>query len=396
MAFHIPAEEIQHRVLLIQKLLQKADIDGLLVVQRVDLLYFSGTAQHGFLYIPAEGKPVLAIRKYMPRAVRESSIENMVEISSVKELPQRIADVAGRLPRRMAFELDVMPVREYEFYRRLFPETEGVDGAALIHEVRQIKSPWELEQLGHTAAVSEKTFGFAEDHLRPGYTEMEFAGMMEAFARKEGHAGGLRIRHYLTEGYGWHILSGESGGMVGLLDAPASGEGTSAAFPCGAGHKIIRAGEPVMIDFGAVMNGYHMDETRMFAIGGMPQKAYDAALASAEIHDAVLEKVQPGMSADELYRFAVDKAEKMGYGDSFLGPKGYKVTFIAHGIGMELVEPPFIAKGKADILSPGMVFALEPKITFENEFSAGVESVFTITDAGSTLISRHPPVVHIC
>ena len=66
--FRVPASEIESRILRIQEELRKLEIDGLLVIQRVDLFYFSGTAQNGFLFIPANGKPLLFIKKYMPRA----------------------------------------------------------------------------------------------------------------------------------------------------------------------------------------------------------------------------------------------------------------------------------------------------------------------------------------
>lgn len=66
--FKVPAAEIEQRISRIQIELQKKEIDGLFIVQRVDLFYFSGTAQNGFLYIPAEGDPLLFIKKYMPRA----------------------------------------------------------------------------------------------------------------------------------------------------------------------------------------------------------------------------------------------------------------------------------------------------------------------------------------
>ena len=66
-------------------------------------------------------------------------------------------------------------------------------------------------------------------------TEMTVAGMMEAFAAARSPGACVRVRDIHTEGYPWHVLSGPSGGTVGLLDSPASGEGTSAAFPCGAG-----------------------------------------------------------------------------------------------------------------------------------------------------------------
>ncbi|WP_054700879.1 aminopeptidase P family N-terminal domain-containing protein [Desulfosarcina cetonica] len=66
--FHVPAGELCRRQARIQAKLQEKDIDGLLIVQRVDLFYFSGTAQSGFLYMPAEGDPLLMIKKYLPRA----------------------------------------------------------------------------------------------------------------------------------------------------------------------------------------------------------------------------------------------------------------------------------------------------------------------------------------
>jgi len=220
--------------------------------------------------------------------------------------------------------------------------------------------------------------------------------MFEAYARTIGHGGQLRVRNYNTEGYSWHVLSGKSGGLVGVLDSPASGEGTSAAFPAGAGNRRLRAGEPVMVDLGTVMNGYHMDETRMFAIGSMPEKAYRASRAAIEIHDAVLDLATPGRTLAELFEHACARAGRLGYADAFLGPPGHKTSFIGHGIGLELIEPPIIARTRAVPLEVGMVFALEPKLVYENEFAAGVESVFQVTASGGRLISKVPVDIFLC
>jgi len=394
--FKVPASEIEQRITRIQRGLQEKDIDGLFIVQRVDLFYFSGTAQNGFLYIPADADPLLLIKKYMPRARRESSIKHIIEIKSIKEVPRLIADFYGGLPHTLGFEFDVVPVREFNFYRRLFPDQECVDGAPLIHRVRLIKSQWEIEQMVNTAELSCRTFKYIRDNIRPGYTEMEFAGMVETFARRQGHGGMLRVRDYLTEGYTWHILSGKSGGLVGLLDSPSSGEGTSAAFPCGAGTKKLAPDEAIMIDFDFVFNGYHIDETRMFAIDAMPEKALNACQAAIEIHNEVLERVKPGLSLDELFQVSVDKAKSLGYAEPFLGPPGYKVTFIGHGVGLELIEQPIVAEKKKDLLQPGMTIALEPKMTFKNQFAAGIESVCLVTETGRRLISQVPVQTFIC
>jgi Xaa-Pro dipeptidase len=394
--FGVSQSEIDGRISSIQTALVEKGMEGLFIAQRVDLFYFTGTSQSGYLYIPAEGEPILMIKRYWPRAVAESPIKNILEIKSIKEVPDIIAGAFGRMPRVIGFEMDVIPVREFHFYQNLFRDPVCKDASPMIHGVRMIKSPWEVERLEQTALLSSQTFEYIETHLREGYSEMEFAGIFEAFARKLGHGGMLRVRDHLTEGYPWHILSGRSGGLLGVLNSPSSGEGTSAAFPCGAGWKKIAAGEPILVDFNSVLNGYHFDETRMFAIGGMPAKAMDACHAAIEIHDEVLRRVKPGVTCDHLFQVSVAKAESLGYAEPYLGPPGYKVRFIGHGIGLELIEPPMIAAKRQDILQAGMVFALEPKMVFENEFAAGIESVFLVTESGHRLISKTPVKVFVC
>jgi Xaa-Pro dipeptidase len=394
--FKVPSGEIDNRRKRIQKSLQENNIDGLLIVQRVDLFYFSGTAQNGAIYIPAEGEPLLMIRKHLPRAVEESSIKNIVKIGSFKDIPARINDFYGRLPGSLGFEFDVVPVNDFNFYKRLLPARKYVDCSDAIFQARMIKSQWEIVQMEKTAELSQKTFEYMKSAIRTGYTEMEFAGIIEAFSRRLGHGGFLRSRNYNTEVYAWHILSGKSGGIVGLLDSPATGTGTSAAFPCGGGNKKLLPNEPIMVDFGTVLNGYHMDETRMFAIGSMPDKAFRACQTAMEIHNKVLDTVKPGVTLAELYQVSVSKAESLGYSEQFLGPPGDKVVFVGHGIGLELVESPIIAKDKEYHLEAGMTFSLEPKMVFENEFSAGIESVFLVTEKGYRLISKVPVDIFIC
>jgi len=394
--FKVPASEINARTLNIQRELQQNGIEGIFIVQRVDLFYFSGTAQNGYLYIPAEGEPLLLIKQYLPRAKAESSIANIVKIESITEIPRLIADHRGRMPKVLGFELDVLPVNDFYFYQSLFKAEKSEDASPHILKVRRVKSPWEIEQMDKTAEMTRKTFAYMRDIIRPGLTEMEFAGMFETYARRLGHGARIRVRHYQTEGYPWHILSGQSGSLPGVLDSPASGEGTSAAFPAGAGHKKLCANEPIMVDLASVLNGYHLDETRMFAIGSMPAKAMRTCRTAIELHNRIIEKAKPGGTLEELFDHSVQLAEKLGFSEPYLGAPGHKVSFIGHGIGLEIIEPYIIARNRKDQLEPGMTFALEPKFVHENEFSAGVESVFVVTETGSRLISKVPVEVFVC
>jgi Xaa-Pro dipeptidase len=394
--FRIPAGEVFARIARLQELMLSWDIDSALIIQRMDLLYFSGTAQSGYLYVPASGEASLFVKRHLPRAAAESPLPVVRPVKSLTHLPELIKASYGTLPASVGLEFDVLPVKTYRFLKRLFPAQDFTDVSPLVHRTRMIKSPWELKQLELTAALSCKIFDHMRSVIRPGLTEIEFSGMLEAFARKNGHGGGLRGRDFLTDLYSWHILSGENGGKLGHLDSPASGSGTSLAFPCGAGPKKLAANEPVMIDFGTVLNGYHMDETRMFAIGSLPKEALKACRAAIDIQRTVLAAVRPGVSMDELFSLAVQTAETLGCGEQFLGPPGHKTSFMGHGVGLELVEPPFIAKGKKEKLEPGMVLAVEPKMVFEDRFCAGIESVITVTNTGFRMLSRVPEEIFIC
>ncbi|HIC84780.1 MAG TPA: M24 family metallopeptidase [Desulfobacterales bacterium] len=170
----------------------------------------------------------------------------------------------------------------------------------------------------------------------------------------------------------------------------------SAAFPCGAGPKKLEKHEPIMVDFAYEYNGYHMDETRMFSIGPMSDEALWASEAAIKIHDTIIEKARPGLKASELYDISVSLADELGYGHVYLGPPGHKVSFVGHGIGLELIERPFLARGKEDVLQLGMTFAVEPKMVFKDRFGVGVESVFVVTDDGGRLISKVPVKIFTC
>jgi Xaa-Pro aminopeptidase len=393
----IPAEEIEARTGSVQSLLQGAGIDGLFVVQKADRYYFSGTDDDGCLYIPAQGEPLLLVRENGRYPRIESPLERQIEFNRAQSVPSLIHDFYGTLPRVLGLELDVLPVNDFNLYKTWFPEQKCVDGSSCILNTRAFKSDWEIERMEETGDVVGKTFDFMKANVQAGLTEMVFAGMAEAHAGElTGRPVHLWVRDYLTEGYPWHILSGESGGMVGVLDSPSSGEGLGPASPCGAGNKSLAANEPIMVDFNYELNHYHMDITRMFSIGPMPDIALRASEAVIEIHDHVLSNVRPGVPAHRLFEMSVSKAQSLGYEEQYLGSAEHKVSFIGHGIGLELIEPPFMAAGKNDLLQAGMTFALEPKMVFEGAFSVGVESVFLVTEDGYRLLSAVPVEVFIC
>ncbi len=391
----VPFREIRNRISGLQAGMAAAGLDAVFIVQPVDLYYFSGTAQNAYLYVPVEGDPLLLVRRSPERARRESCLK-VVAIERVSQVPGLVKETTGRLPEKCGLEFDILPVREYFYYQRLFPATDFTDASDLILQQRAIKSEWEIGRLENAGRVSSKAFEVLRQRLEPGWSELEAAAAIEAAARAMGHEGKLRIRHFRAEGYPGHLLSGPDGALAGALDSPASGRGPSAAFPFGAGHRRIGPHEPVMVDFACVVEGYHMDETRMFAAGSMPAAARDATLASEEIYRGLLDYLRPGLTCHQVFARAIEIASRLGRQEEFLGLPESRARFVGHSIGLELVEPPVLAEGHGQVLRAGMVFAIEPKMVIRDGFIAGVENVVRITEKGAVEVSNTALEIFVC
>lgn len=89
--------------------MQQNNLDEVIIVHNADLFYFAGTAQRSHLFIPAEGKPVLMVKKSFDRAKQESALENVIQLNNLKQLPEKLITFSGGGLKRIGFELDVLP-----------------------------------------------------------------------------------------------------------------------------------------------------------------------------------------------------------------------------------------------------------------------------------------------
>ena len=384
---YTPLEEIENRLTRIRAGMEKQEMEALLVIQKMNFYYLSGTTQDGLLYIPLEGKPLLMIKRELERAKVESRLNEIVALKSIREIPSLIQTHCGKLPNSLGLEMDVLPVRDYFKFQELFSGVKLMDGSSVFREARKIKSPVEIELIRKAGEIGKKVYQMAKKILKEGMTEIEFGGLLEATAKKYGHEGLLRVRSLNYEAYTWHVLSGLAGGIVSQSDSPMGGLGLSPAFPVGASLKVMRAHEPILVDFGTCFHGYQADETRMFSIEKMKKKFIDAYNVCKEIHEAVLEETRPGADCEAIFMKTLQLAEKLGYKDSYLGPPGLQTRFIGHGIGLELNELPFIAQGQSYPLEEGMTFAVEPKIVFPGEGSVGLENTVVVTEKGYEILT---------
>ncbi|MGD0844034.1 MAG: Xaa-Pro peptidase family protein [Geobacteraceae bacterium] len=378
-----PTSELEYRFRKLQQYMAVEGLDAVIIVQNADLFYFTGTIQSGNLYVPLEGEPLYMVRKDFLRARMESGLREVVPFSSMKDIPMVLANHSYPQPKRIGMELDVLPVNFFERYRNVFRQGEFIDATPLIRKVRMIKTHYEIHILKDAACQVDKVCRRAREIIREGMSDLELAAELEFTARKEGHQGLLRMRAFNAELFYAHIFSGADSAVPAYMDTPLGGVGPSPAFGQGAGYKKIRRNEPIIVDFAGCLDGYMVDQTRVFAIGGISDRLKRGYEDMLLVQERMMALADNRATWGEIYEECLALAVDQGYADSFMGNKGAQVSFIGHGIGIEIDEYPFLARGfKEMTLETGMVFAFEPKVVFPGEGAIGIENTFYLTDHG--------------
>ena len=390
-----PKSELDHRIAQFQACLAAAQLDGALILQNTDLFYLAGTIQQAHLYVPVSGAPVLMVRKSLPRAQAESALEQIVGLKSPRQIADILKDHGHSLPARLGMELDVLPAALYIQYRRLFKKVELADISPGLRQVRAVKSAHELELMREAARQADAVAGFAGEIIREGMTEVELAGRVEAEARRRGHQGIVRMRMWGGEMFYGHLLAGASAAVPSYLASPTGGAGVSPAVAQGAGFMPIKAGEPILLDYVFAWQGYIADHTRIFALGGLPPDLLKAHQAMLDLQAVIRDMARPGVPAGDLYTAATGWAAENGWRDWFMGAGEERVRFIGHGVGLELDEYPFLAKGQEMTLAEGMTIALEPKLIIPGRGVVGIENTHVVTAQGLEPLTRFDDAAQI-
>jgi Xaa-Pro dipeptidase len=318
----------------------------------------------------------------------ESGLREVVPFGSLKDIPERLAEYGYPEPHRIGLELDVLPVNFYERFRKMYPAAEYADATPLIRRVRMIKSAYEIHLLKDAADQVDAVFRRAREIIREGITDLEVAAELEFTARKQGHQGYVRMRGFNSELFYAQIFSGVDSAVPAYADTPLGGMGLNTSFGQGAGLKRIERNEPVIVDFAGCVDGYLCDQTRIFSVGGISSRLRRAYTDMIKVQERMKEITRAGTPWGSIYEECLALAVEMGYADSFMGAAGSQVSFIGHGLGIELDEYPFIARGfKEMTVEPGMVFAFEPKVVFPGEGAIGIENTFYLSNDGLKQLS---------
>ncbi|MFZ5449556.1 MAG: M24 family metallopeptidase [Thermodesulfobacteriota bacterium] len=391
----VPVAEIISRVESLQKALTAAGIGLALIRQNADLFYYGGIVVDGFLAVAPGSQPLLLVRR--PQEDQpEPTPWPRIRYRDLKELPE-ILNKSGVKPREaLALELDVIPAMLFKrFQEQLFPGHTIVDLSGLIRQQRMVKSAYEIGQLRRAAAILDQVHEQVPTLLKPGMSELEVSAALEYRLRLLGHQGLVRVRNRDLELFYGHVLSGISGLQAAYTDTPSGGPGLSSAFPQGPSLKPLAQGEPISVDLAACVNGYVVDMTRMYALGSLPAMAWEAWEAVEELYRLFVAAARPGASPGDIFQALSKAVRTRGLAGCFMGPGPDRVSFVAHGVGLELDEYPFITARFPYHLEADMVLAFEPKFFLPGIGMVGQEDTGRISSTGVEWLTHSPREITI-
>ncbi len=334
-------------------------VDALLVTDLVNVRYLTGfTGSNAALLLHADGDAASRFctdGRYTTQAAREvPDLETVVDRGSALALAR---DTHGWGVRTLGFESGHVTVDEHT---ALDEAAEGVVLArapGLVQQLRQVKDDVEIATLRAACAAADAALAdlIAAGGLAPGRTEREVALDLEN-----------RMR-----GHGAEAVSFETIIAAGAHSAIPHHSPTDA---------VLRRGDLVKMDFGALVGGYHSDMTRTVVLGpaaGWQRDLYALVAASQRAGCAALAPGADVVAVDATARSVIEDA---GRGDEF-------VHGLGHGVGLEIHEAPGLGKNGSGTLAAGMAVTVEPGVYLEGRGGVRIEDTLVVRDGAPELLT---------
>lgn len=366
----LSVKEVQGRLGRFRDLLAKEKLDGFIVVSPDNRRYLSGfTGSSGILVFTGDRAVLFTDFRYLEQAAVETTGTGIDLRKQGKKIWESVAALlqenAGESAGKCwGFEADHLVEKDYRFLAGRVGAGRLVPKEGFSDRLRAVKSPAEIELIAKATAVTDWAWERLLPHIKPGRREEELAALFEFFQREEGAS---------------------SASFPTLVAS-----GPRSALPHGAaGGRVFCPGDLVVIDGGAVYEGYCSDFTRTVVVGSEPgaeqERIYRLVLAAQE---RALSGLKPGMTAAEADALAREVVEEAGYGSNF----GHG---LGHGLGLNVHEAPHLAPNRETVLEPGMVVTIEPGIYVPDWGGVRIEDVAVITQGGRRILTRSPKTLFL-
>jgi Xaa-Pro aminopeptidase len=340
----------------VREWMEEERVDALLVSAEPNVRWLTGFTGEGLLVLDAEGPLLCTDSRYAVQAGEEAPGLEFVADSG--HLDQAIERLGGSLPDRLGFEASALP---YSGYQRL---DEGLDGVELtpledrIKRLRVVKDAEEVALIRRAASIADAAFAELRAGIEPGLSEREAAE---------------ELRRLM-------VLGGAEKPSFDVIFAAGPNGAKPHARP---GERVVAEGDLIVIDWGAVVDGYCSDCTRTVIVGEPDERRREVWTAVREAQMAAIEGLRPGMEGREVDAIA----------RALLGERGYAQYFghgLGHGVGLEVHELPRLSQKSEETLEAGMVVTVEPGVYIEGWGGVRLEELVLVTDGGAELITSAP------
>ena len=366
----------------LQEALRRMDADGCLLSVDVNLYYMTGRIYGGYFYMPAEGKPWLFVRRpVIEPEIDGDDLYNIVQIRKPEDIPAILNKEGLELPAHLLLEADELTYSDYMRLVKAFEPQKTGNATALMRTLREIKTPHEIELFRISATQHAKTYAQIRSCYQPGMTDLEFQFAIEAIMRRNGSHGLFRAFGANMDIFMGSILTGDNAETPSPFDFALGGGGMDASCPLGANGTELKPGMAVMVDMAGNYTAYMTDMTRVFSVGDLTDLAYKAHENSLLIQTEIENIARPGTPCSELYDIAWQLTKDAVLEAYFIRAK-QQAEFVGHRVWIHIYRLPVLTLRSEECLSPGMVFALEPKYVIPGTGAVGIENSFLVTDKG--------------
>lgn len=338
-------------------------VDGLLVTHDRNIRYLTGyTGSAGLLLVTPSGLTLVTDGRYVEQAAHElaaAGVEATIE-SGRSEVDRRdlLRSVAGGV-HRLGLEAEhVSWARHREFASTWFAGAELVPTAGLVESLREVKDEGEVARIEAAASIADAALAAVRHSLADGVTEREFAFALEAAMRRLGADG---------SGFDPIVASGPNGAMPHARPS----------------HRPIGEGDLVVIDVGALVDGYRSDLTRTICVGDPTPTQRRMLEVVTAAQAAGVAGVSAGVPAADIDRACRDLIAEAGWREAFLHTTG-------HGIGLDLHELPWVEAGADATLVAGHVVTIEPGVYLPDHGGVRVEDILVVGPGGARPLTASP------
>jgi len=313
---------------------------------------FSGSAM--VVVLTADDLLVITDGRYATQAPAELSaagVDGRVVIANRGSEQQEAAAAAVAGLGRVALEAEHVSWSRYRrFAGEWFPGAELVPSTGVVERLRRRKSAEEVARVAAAAAVADGALAEVLPRLAEGTTEGEVAAELDHLMRRRGASGSA---------FDTIVAAGENSALPHARPGP----------------RRIEPGDLVVIDFGAIIDGYRSDMTRTVCVGeprAPGGRVYEVVRASQQ---AGVEAVADGVSCKQVDAVCREIIEEAGWGEAFLHSTG-------HGVGLDIHEAPSLSSRSDEVLAAGEVVTVEPGIYLAGTGGVRIEDTVVVTGDG--------------